>query len=342
MCRGKPQSFTESKTVDGGFKYLGFCDVPRRTERSPIICPSEYPLLVADASYANNCFVRIKADTVIGSQVSTDDYRHNQDLSGRISGYRLEMIAVHNETSVRLRRFRKIISMQGELMNRNLYADGSYGKRRDYGEMNHYPYWVHFIDGKGQYRWALLEWYNQTRIISSMPQTGNWYGISRKIIESMSACITDQKDTTTPVMSSLWTRSVVTAARRRRSCPSGTSDVNHIGMSGKWLMFAINGTVYRLDTTNVANVEVVPNGGYTDNQQFTFCVDDEVVINGWWYYYETVSRSSMSGPRIHTATDSSGAQIISRYKTYAYQNFSCSTTAGSSERKAYLCTPYPQ
>jgi hypothetical protein len=66
--------------------------------------------------------------------------------------------------------------------------------------------------------------------------------------------------------------------------PYGTDNISNIGMSGKWLMFAIGSTVYRLDTTNVANIEVVPNASYNSNQQYTFSVDDEVVINGWYYF----------------------------------------------------------
>ena len=80
--------------------------------------------------------------------------------------------------------------------------------------------------------------------------------------------------------------------------PSNTTDVYNIGMSGKWLMFAIGNTVYRLDTTNVANVEVVPNVAYNNAQQFTFCVDDDVVINGW--YFHNGEPSSMSKQATNT------------------------------------------
>jgi hypothetical protein len=91
-------------------------------------------------------------------------------------------------------------------------------------------------------------------------------------------------------------------------------------MSGKWLMFAIGNTVYRLDTTNVANVEVVPNIAYNSAQQYTFCVDDDVVINGW-YFYNGEPKLYVRNKATTTDGETWGQRMISRYKTYAYQEY---------------------
>ena len=114
---------------------------------------------------------------------------------------------------------------------------------------------------------------------------GNWYGIARKEIRTYVGMSygSERYDRT----GFEWFMDKISDGRcttQKIVLPSNTTDVYNIGMSGKWLMFAIGNTVYRLDTTNVANVEVVPNVAYNNAQQFTFCVDDDVVINGWYFH----------------------------------------------------------
>ena len=41
--------------------------------------------------------------------------------------------------------------------------------------------------------------------------------------------------------------------------------------------------VYRIDTTNVANIELVPNITYVSSTVWTYIVDDDIVINGWYF-----------------------------------------------------------
>ena len=110
-------------------------------------------------------------------------------------------------------------------------------------------------------------------------------------------------------------------------------------MSGKWLMFAIGSTVYRLDTTNVANIEVVPNASYNSNQQYTFSVDDEVVINGW-YYFDGQPKLYVHHKDTYTDGEQWGQRMISRYKTYAYQEYFYSYYGYHFRKELYLYTPY--
>ena len=207
-------------------------------------------------------------------------------------------------------------------------------------EMNHYPYWVHFIDGSKD-NTDEPYWNDTTRQDYLFHAAdGNWYGISRKDNRKYVGMYygSERYDHTSYefFMDKISGDSCTT---QKIVLPSGTSDVNHIGMSGKWLMFAISGTVYRLDTTNVANVEVVPNAGYTDNQQFTFCVDDEVVINGW-YYYDGQPKLYVRAKDTYGDGQQWGHRIISRYKTYAYQEFFYSYYGWKFRKEAYLYTPY--
>jgi hypothetical protein len=121
--------------------------------------------------------------------------------------------------------------------------------------------------------------------------------------------------------------------------PNDTTDISNIGMSGKWLMFAIGNTVYRLDTTNVANVEVVPNIAYNSAQQYTFCVDDDVVINGW-YFYNGEPKLYVRNKATTTDGETWGQRMISRYKTYAYQEYFYSYYGYHFRKELYLYTPY--
>lgn len=65
--------------------------------------------------------------------------------------------------------------------------------------------------------------------------------------------------------------------------PSGISEFYSLGMSGKWLMCYTGDQVYRIDTTNVANIELVPNITYVSSTVWTYIIDDDIVINGWYF-----------------------------------------------------------
>lgn len=41
--------------------------------------------------------------------------------------------------------------------------------------------------------------------------------------------------------------------------------------------------VYRIDTTNVANIELAPNITYVSSTVWTYIVDDDIIINGWYF-----------------------------------------------------------
>ena len=120
--------------------------------------------------------------------------------------------------------------------------------------------------------------------------------------------------------------------------PSGISDFNSIGMSGKWLMCYTGSSVYRIDTTNVANIELVPNISYTSSHIWTYIVDDDIVINGWYfldgepklYVRDTPEASSVAW----------GRNQMTRYKTYAIREWMYRYSDYTLYRELYLYTPY--
>ena len=120
--------------------------------------------------------------------------------------------------------------------------------------------------------------------------------------------------------------------------PSGISDFNSIGMSGKWLMCYTGSKVYRINTTNVANIELVPDISYTSSHIWTYIVDDDIVINGWYF---------LDGePKLYVrdTPDASyvawGRNQMSRYKTYAIREWMYRYSEYTLYRELYLFTPY--
>ena len=53
------------------------------------------------------------------------------------------------------------------------------------------------------------------------------------------------------------------------------------GRGTSWFGWAYQ--VYRIDATNVANIELVPNITYVSSTVWTYIVDDDIVINGWYF-----------------------------------------------------------
>ena len=109
-------------------------------------------------------------------------------------------------------------------------------------------------------------------------------------------------------------------------------------MSGKWLMFAIGTTLYRLDITSVANLEVVTNIAYNNSYQYTFSIDDDVVINGW--YFLNGEPKLYVGYQAEEYRNRWGKKHMSRYKTFAYQEYYQFHNFFYFSKDLYLFTPY--
>lgn len=331
------RNLIESKAGDNGFKYVW--DFATSQANGTISCIALTNILAGrGCKYANNYFVRLKGDTVVSEQVSMDDYRHNH-RTFLADGYRLEMIVIHNQTSVTLRRVPEDY-IHARLMQRTYTQMALEASEETVIEMNHYPYWTHFTDGSKDNTDEPC-WNDTTRQDYLFHAAdGCWYGIARKENRKyVGMSYGSERYDRTGFEFFMDKIDGDRCSTQKIILPSGTEDVSHIGMGGKWFMFAIGNTVYRLDTTNVANVEVVPNAGYNSSQQFTFCVDDDVVINGW-YYHDGQPRMYVRGKDTYGDGEQWGHRVISRHKTYPYQEFFYSYYGWKFRKEMYLYTPY--
>lgn len=331
------RNLTESKAVDGGYKYVWDFATSQANGTISAICLTNI-LAGRGCKYANNYFVRLKGDVVVYDISNADSYRHNHRTYLK-EGYRLEMVAINNETSVTLRRVPEDY-IHARLMVRTYMQMETEATEETSIELNHYPYWTHFTGGSKDGTDEPF-WNNTTRQDYLFHAAdGNWYGIARRENRQYTGMsYGSEQYSRTGFDFFLDKISGNRCTTQAIVLPAGTSDIYNIGMSGKYLMFAIGTTVYRLDTTNVANVEVVPNASYSNNQQNTFCVDDDVVINGW-YYFNGEPKLYVRGKDTYPDGEQWGHRVISRYKTYAYQEFFYSYYGWKFRKEMYLYTPY--
>lgn len=331
------RNLTESKAVDGGFKYVW--DFATSQANGTISCIALTNILAGrGCKYTNNYFVLLKSNNINDGDINNNNYRHNhRTFIGE--GYRLELVAVHNQTSVTLRKVPEDY-IHARLMIRTFTQMAFEATEETTVELNHYPYWVHFVGGSKDDTDEPY-WNDETRMDYLFHAAdSNWYGIARKEIRTYQGMSygSERYDRT----GFEWFLDKISDGRcttQKIVLPSNTTDIYNTGMSGKWLMFAIGNTVYRLDTTNVANVEVVPNVAYNNAQQFTFCVDDDVVINGW-YFYNGEPKLYVRNKATNTDGEVWGQRMISRYKTYAYQEYFYSYYGYHFRKELYLYTPY--
>ena len=332
------RNLTESQAVDGGFKYVWDFATSQANGTISCICLTNI-LAGRGCKYADNYFVRLKSDNVINGEISNDDYRHNhRTYIGE--GYRLEMIAARNSTSVTLRKIPEDY-IHARLMERTYMQMATEADEETFIELNHYPYWTHFVGGGSKDNTDAPYWNDENRMDYLFHAAdGCWYGIARKEIRAYAGVRygSDAYDRT----GFEWYLDKINGDRcstQKIVLPSDAVDISNIGMSGKWLMFAIGNVVYRLDTTNVANLEAVTDGSYNSSHQYTFCVNDDVVINGWYYHdgrpclYVRAKASDTSG-------ETWGQRTIARYKTYAYHEYFYSSYGYHFRKELYLYTPY--
>jgi len=331
------RNLTESKAIDGGFKYVWDFATSQANGTISCICLTNV-LAGRGCKYADNYFVRLKSDNVINGEIDNNSYRHNhRTYMGE--GYRLELVAVHNSMSVTLR---KVLEdyIHARLMVRTYTQMATEADEETYIELSHYPYWTHYSGGSRDGE-DTPYWNDETRMDYLFHAAdGNWYGIARKEIRTYTGISygSERYDRT----GFEWFLDKISGDKcttQKIILPTGTTDISNIGMSGKWLMFAIGSTIYRLDTTNVANLEVVPNASYNSSHQFTFCVDDEVVINGW-YYHDGKPALYVRAKQSDTNGETWGQRTISRYKTYAFHEYYYSSYGYHFRKELYLYTPY--
>lgn len=326
------RNLTESKPVDGGFKYVWDFATSQGNGTISAICLTN-ALAGKGVQEESDYFVRIKSDTVqSGIPGDTNNYQDNQRVY-IADGYRLECITRNNSTEAVIR---KVLEdyLHARLMERTYGKVCTEAEEETYVDLNHYPYWVHYIGGTKD---DTDEPYsNNDSVICYLfhAADGCWYGLSRKETRTYDGRYYNHT-------SYEWYMDKISGDRcttQKIAIPNETSSISNIGMSGKWLMFAIGNTVYRLDTTSVANLEVVTKVAYNSSYQYTFIVDDDVVINGW--YFLDGEPKLYVGYQTQQSYNRWGKKHIARHKTYAYQEWYGSYNGYYLVKELYLYTPY--
>jgi hypothetical protein len=334
------RNLTESKAVDGGFKYVWDFATSQGNGTISAVCLSNV-LAGKGVQDASNYFVGLKSDTVqsgiADANADRNSYQDNQrPYIG--DGYRLECITVNNSTSALLRKVPEDY-LHARLMQRTYGLIATEADEETTVELNHYPYWIHYVGGSKDDTDEPAN--NNTNVLCYLfhASDGNWYGLSRKETKTYSySSGTYEYYNHTSYEWYLDKISGDQCTSQKIAVPDETSTINNIGMSGKWLMFAIGTTVYRLDTTSVANLEVVTNVTYNSSYMYTFSIDDDVVINGWYF---------LDGePKLYVRNQTEmsywrwGKKHMARYKTFVYQEGYYSYSNYYFVKELYLYTPY--
>lgn len=329
------RNLTESKAVDGGFKYVWDFATSQGNGTISAICLTNV-LAGKGTQEASNYFVRIKSDTVKSGITITDEDKYSYLDNQRPyigDGYRLECATMNNSTSAILRKIPEDY-IHARLMQRTYGLVSIEADEETYVELNHYPYWIHYVGGSKDDTDEPATNNNNIFTYLFHAADGNWYGLSRKETRTYDGRYYNHT-------SYEWYLDKISGNRctsQKVAIPDETSTISNIGMSGKWLMFAIGTTVYRLDTTNVANLEVVTNITFNSSYMYTFTVDDDVVINGWYFFD--------GEPMLYVKNQTEvsywrwGKKHMARYKTYAFQEFYQSYSGYYFTKECYLYTPY--
>lgn len=334
ILRGN-RNLTESKPVDGGFKYVWDFATSQGNGTISAICLTNV-LAGKGTQFDSNYFVRIKNDTVVSgiSDAYADKNSYQDNQRAYIGeGYRLECITKYNETSALLRRIPEDY-LHARLMQRTYALVATEASEENTVELNHYPYWIHYIGGSKDDTDEPYSNNNSVLCYLFHAADDNWYGLARKETRTYDGRYYNHT-------SYEWFLDKISGnscTTQKIIVPDETSSVSNIGMSGKWLMFAIGDTVYRLDTTNVANLEVVTNVTYNSSYMYTFSVDDDVVINGWYFLNGEPRLYARNLPEMSYWRW--GRKHISRYKTFAYQESYFSYSNYYFVKELYLYTPY--
>lgn len=330
------RNLTESKVVDGGFRFVWDFATSQANGTISAVCLSN-TLAGRGTQYANNYMVRLGTYSSVHSQYSAGAYRDNKRLYIG-EGYRLEMTTYYNSTQATLRKYMDDF-LHASLVDRPLTRMVLEPQEETAIELGHYPLYTHYTGGSKDGTEAPYSTSSDVRNYLFHGADGKWYGIVRR--DNQSYSYTSGGNDYYSHVSYEWYMDAVDGngcKTQKIVVPSGISEFYSIGMSGKWLMCYSGKIIYRIDTTNVANIEVVPGISYVSSNHLTYIVDDDIVINGWYflngepklYVRETPENGAVSW----------GRSQLSRYKTFALREWLWRTSDNYLYKELYLYTPY--
>ena len=331
------RNLTESKVVDGGFRFVWDFATSQANGTISAICLSN-TLAGKGTQYANNYMVRLGQYSCERNLYTQESYRGNKRLFIE-DGYRLEMISYYDSTQAVLMKYLDDY-LHASLVDRPLTRVVLTPEEETTIEIGHYPLYYSYSGG-GSLDGTEAPYNNSHNVIPYLYHgaDGKWYGIVRRDNQKYSHTSSGRDYYThTSYEWFLDTVDEKGCKTQKIVTPSGISEFIGIGMSGKWLMCYTGKSVYRIDTTNVANIELVPDFVFNSSNTATYIVDDDVVINGWYFFdgepklylRETADASYVTW----------GRNQVARYKTYAIREWMYRYNDYVVNKELFLYTPY--
>lgn len=330
------RNLTESKVVDGGYRFVWDFATSQANGTISAVCLSN-TLAGRGTQYANNYMVRLGSYSCASNVYTQEAYRGNKRLFIG-EGYRLEMTTYNDSTQATMRKYMDDF-LHASLVDRPLTRVVLEPQEETTIELGHYPLYTHYTGGSKDGTETPYSSSHDVRNYLYHGADGQWYGIVRR--DNQSYSYTNNGRDYYAHVSYEWFMDTIdgdSCKTQKIVVPSGISEFYSIGMSGKWLMCYSGKTIYRIDTTNVANIEVVPGIEYNSSCHLTYIVDDDIVINGWYflngepklYVRETPENSYVAW----------GRNQMSRYKTYAIREWMYRYSDYVLYKELYLYTPY--
>lgn len=330
------RNLTESKVVDGGFRFVWDFATSQANGTISAICLTN-TLAGRGTQYANNYMVRLGTWSVDINSIWKDwTYRNNARVYIQ-EGYRLEMTSKYNSTEAVLRKI-KDDYIHAPLVERLVTRYVTEAEEETSIDTEHYPLFYAYTGGSKD---GTIEPHSSSNDVYTYlyhGADGKWYGLVRR--DNRKYSYTSGGRDYYDHVSYEWYMDIIDGDKcttKKIVAPSGISDFYGIGMSGKWLMCYTGSTIYRIDTTNVANIEMVQNVSYDSSNLLTYVIDDDVVINGWYFLDGEPKLYVRETP---DASYAWGRNRMARYKTFAVREWLYRYREYSMYKELYLFTPY--
>jgi len=250
----------------------------------------------------------------------------------------LEMTTYYNSTQAVLRKYKDDF-IHASLTERPLMRVVLEPENEISIELGHYPLYTHYTGGSKDGTEAPYSSSTDVRNYLFHGADGKWYGIVRRDNQTF-----DRVSSSREYYNHIgyeWFMDTVDNGKcttQKIVPPSGISEFYSIGMSGKWLMCYTGNKLYRIDTTNVANIELVPDFEYVSSTNLTYIIDDDMVINGW-YFYEGEPKLYLR-ETADASYNAWGRGQMARYKTFAVREWMYRYSDYILTKDVYLYTPY--
>lgn len=331
------RNLTESKVVDGGYRFVwDFATSQANGTISAIAITNT--LAGKGTKYNGNYMVRLGTWSTNVNDRWKDWTFLNNERCYIGEGYRLSMATHYNSTQAVLRKI-KDDYLHATLVQRPLTRYVVEAEEETTIELGHAPMFYHYIGGSKD---GTEEPYSSSDSVFTYlyhGADGKWHGLVRR--ENRKYSYTSGGRDYYDHINYEWFMDTIDGDKCKTQkivAPSEISEFYSIGMSGKWLMCYTGDKIYRIDTTNVANIELVQGVSYTSSNRWTYIVDDDIVINGWYFLDGEPKLYMNVTPDVSSVAW--GRSKMMRYKTYGIREWMYRYSDYSMYKELYLYTPY--